>query len=131
VPLEVVVPFIEDDGCTFAIVGPNWSAGAFLMHIRQSFGDTTTPVITLSNAAAGTQGISATYDAAYVIGTGAIVPATKILVQIDEATLEALPLGTPATTPVNYVYDLHVTPTGKAKRVVMFGKIAIYPGSTI
>lgn len=129
------VPFVDDDGATWVFVGFNWSAATFLMHIRNLPGDTGTPLVALANAAAGIQGIRATYDAAYVYvdeeGATITGPATKVLVQIDEATLEALTLGTPYEKAVKLQYDLHVTPSGLAKRIAAYGEFHIKPGVTI
>ncbi len=126
------VPFLEPDGCTVAIVGPNYTGAAFAMHIRNRSGDTGVPLISLVNAAAGVQGISVTYDAAYIYNdAGDTAPASKILIQVDEATLEALSLNNPTDKPVILAYDLHVTPTGQPKRVEFFGQFIINPGTTI
>ncbi|MFN3474095.1 MAG: hypothetical protein ACK4ZW_08625 [Blastomonas sp.] len=128
------VPFVESDGATIVHIGPDWSDAAFKMDIRQAPGDTGTPIITLATATAGSQGISATYEAAYLFqvnGTPTTAPATKILIQIDEATIEALDLGTPPDEPVELYYDLHATPSGGIKRVLCEGKFTIKPGATI
>ena len=122
------VPFID----SVAILGPNYTGAAFAMHIRNNTGDTGTPLVPLATAAAGTQGISVTYDASYIYNeAGNTAPASLILIQIDEATLEALTLNNPANEPMVLYYDLHVTPTGQAKRVELLGAFTIYPGVTI
>lgn len=138
VPLSAFkrVPYVEPDGCTWAFVGYNWVGATFLMHIRNRYGDTGTPIISLAGASAGSEGISVSYDADYsytdpVSGQTVTAPASLVLVQIDEATLEALSLGTPVDAPVELVYDLHVTPSGGVKRVAVFGTFSILPGSTI
>ncbi|MGL4640534.1 MAG: hypothetical protein ACRCVX_12500 [Shewanella sp.] len=129
------VPFVDDDGCTLAFVGLDWSSAAFLMHIRNLQGDTGAPLVALTNAGVGTQGISALYAPVFpypndsnAIVTGA---ATKILVQIDEATLENLALGTPYKDAVTLHYDIHCTPPGLAKRIIAYGEFVIKPGVTI
>ena len=122
------VPFVD----SVAILGPNYTGAAFAMHIRNHNGDTGTPLVSLATAAAGTQGISVTYDAAYAYNdVGDTAPASKILIQIDEATLEALSLNNPTEKPVVLAYDLHVTPAGGVKRVELFGQFIINPGATI
>ena len=129
-PLSVFkrVPFIDD----VAILGPNYTGAAFAMHIRNNTGDTGTPLVSLANATAGTQGISVTYEAAYVYNeAGDTAPASLISIQIDEATLESLTLNNPTNEPMVLYYDLHVTPTGQAKRVELLGTFTIYPGVTI
>lgn len=129
------VPFLEPDGATFVIVGPDWSDAAYRMQIRQRPGDTGAALITLTTQTAGSQGISATYEADYPIpqqdGSTVDGPATKVLIQIDEATIEALALGTPYDEPVALFYDLHITPSGGVKMNYCAGKFTILPGVTI
>lgn len=130
------VPFIDPDGATFVFFGMNWAGADCLMHIRQNPGDIGTPLISLPTAAAGSQGISISVvpDYSYVdpktkdIVTG---QASKVLIQIDEATLEALALGSPYDCPLELHYDLHVTPTGSPKQLPVHGKFKILPGVTI
>lgn len=122
------VPFVDD----IAILGPNYTGAAFLMHVRNRMGDTGTPLITLTGATAGTQGISVTYDAAYIYNeAGDTAPASLIKIQIDESTLEALAMNNPSQKAVVLDYDLHLTPTGQPKRVELFGTFTINPGATI
>lgn len=129
------VPFIDEDGATIAFVGENFAGGSYAMHIRNNPGDTGTPIVSLAGATAGTQGISVIYDLDYVYvdekGDEQTGPASLVLIQIDETTIEALSLGTPTDKPVNLHYDLHVTPSGAPKRVVSAGKFIIKPGVTI
>ena len=122
------VPFKD----SIDILGPDFSGAAFALHIRNHPGDTGSPLVSLTTATAGTQGVSATYDAAYVYDDeGSTAPATVILVQIDEATLEALALNNPTSGPLELSYDLHITPSGGVKFVAAYGKFTIYPGVTI
>lgn len=129
------VPFLDEDGATIVFVGENFAGGSYAMHIRNNPGDTGAPILGLAGAAAGTQGISVTYDADYIYvdekGVEQTGPASLVLIQIDEATIEALSLGTPTDKPVILHYDLHVTPSGAPKRVVSQGKFIINPGVTI
>jgi len=129
------VPFIDEDGATIVFIGEDYSGGAYAMHVRNNPGDTDTPILSLAGATAGTQGISVTYDPAYVYvdetGTEQTGPASLVLIQVDEATLEALSLGTPTDEPVVLYYDLHITPSGAPKRIVSQGKFIINPGVTI
>ena len=125
------VPFIEQGGCTLAILGPNWVGQAFLMQIRNNKGDFGTPLVSLTGQAAGTQGISATYDPLYIYNdAGNTAPATKLLIQIDETTVENLALNNPTNTPLVLHYDIHVG-TGLTKRVEFFGTFTIQPGVSI
>lgn len=125
------VPFLEPDGTTFVIVGPNWSAATYRMQVRNAPGDTGAPLVTLTNQAAGTQGISASYVADYVMPDGSEAPATKVLIQINETTIEGWALGTPYDEPVELFYDLHITPSGGTKINYCGGKFTIAPGVTI
>lgn len=124
------VPFDDD----VAIIGENLTGAAFSMQIRAHPGDTGTALVSLSNAAPPTQGISVTYNAAYQYQDGVetiTAPASLIRICIAEATLEALALGTPYDEPVDLFYDLHVTPAGGTKRVQFGGKFILNPGVTI
>ena len=129
------VPFIDEDGATIVFVGENFAGGTYAMHIRANPGDIGTPVLSLAGASAGTQGISVTYDLEYIYvdekGVEQEGPASLVLIQIDETTLEGLSLGTPTDKPVTLHYDLHITPSGAPKRVVAQGRFIINPGVTI
>ncbi|WP_439538667.1 hypothetical protein [Sphingomonas sp.] len=117
------------------IVGPDYSDADFLMEWRNLPGDTGTAVLSLDTQTAGTEGISAAYDAAYEFvdadGAEVTAPATIITVQVDEATAEALSLGTPSKSGVQLSYDLHITPDGGTKFVALRGTVTIDPGTTI
>lgn len=129
------VPFLDEDGATIVFVGEDFSGGTYLMHVRNNPGDVGDPILSLAGATAGTQGISVTYDTDYLYvderGVEQTGPASLVLIQIDEATIEALSLGTPTDQPVNLHYDLHVTPLGGVKRVASQGQFIILPGVTI
>ena len=119
------VPFADD----LVFVGPDYSAAAFAMQIRQHWGDTGTALITPT--------LSATYDPAYIYYdprrkiTVGPVPATIVAIDVAEATIEALPFAAEEEKPLELVYDMHITPTGEPKRVAVAGKFTVYPGATI
>ena len=122
------VPFLTE----IAILGPDYTGADFAMHVRNFEGDTWSPLISLADATAGTQGVSVTYDAALIYDdAGSEAPASFIAIQIDEATLEALALNNPTSGPLELSYDLHITPIGGVKFVAAYGKFTIYPGVTI
>lgn len=121
------VPFLRQ----IVVLGPDYTAGDFKMDLRASPGATGDPIVGLTKQTAGTQGISATYNAAYVYGVGLTAPATIYLVQIDESTLEALSLADPSDEPLVLHYDLHVTPSGGAKYLQLQGEFRVFPGVTI
>lgn len=130
------VPFVDEDGATWVFIAEDWDDAAFSMQIRHLPGDTGAPLISLANASAGSQGISCTFDDSYVytdpwLKEDVTAEASLVLVQINEATLEALSLGTPYDQPVCLHYDLHVTPSGGVKRIAAQGKFIINPGVTI
>ncbi|PTR08671.1 MULTISPECIES: hypothetical protein [unclassified Novosphingobium] len=111
------------------LVGTDWSAAAFSMSFAATQGGTAIADIQLANAAAGSQGISASYDASYVHPeTGAVVGATTIRPQIDEASLEALVWGSDPTANLVLHYDLLVTPVGGVQQVFCYGTFTIQPG---
>lgn len=114
------------------LLGVDYSAAAFLMQIRWREGDAGTAILTLANASAGIQGISATYDAGYLHpDTGAVMGATIIRRQIDEAAMEAIALASPANVTLNLKHDMHATPVGLPKSVIVYGDFFIKPGVTI
>ena len=116
------VPWGGDTGeADIWMAAEDWSAAAFVLKI-----DSPSP-ITLTNAAAGSQGISATYDADYVSKrTGAQVGGTCIRPLITEATLEELDFG--SGTELTFNYDLLVTPSGASQRVICFGQVTMRKG---
>lgn len=131
IPIVIVskrVPWVAD----LPVEGPDYTGGTFKMEVRQKPGDSGTALLTLNGAAAGSEGISATYDAGYTDPeTGEAFAATIFRFQINETTLEGLGLGTPADKPVELNYDVHVTPSGGTKFVLCRGTFTYYPGVTL
>jgi hypothetical protein len=121
---------------TTYIAGVDLTAANFLCHVRHKFGDTGIPIITLTKAAAGSQGVSAAYIPAITFRDqysckDITLPATAITIRIDELTLEAIPMANPTHQPLQLVYDVHNTPTGSDKYVAYGGDFYLFPGSTI
>lgn len=122
------------------VLGLDWSAATFAMQVRVAQGDAGTPLASLANAAANYEGLSATYDPGYVYPAtgpavalrGTVVGATTIRPQINQATLEAIPLAAddPAAA-LTLWYDLHVTPVNMPKRQFTYGIFTLNPGVTI
>ena len=107
-------------------LGVDWSAATFRLTLAPLPGSPA--LITLTNAAAGTQGISATYDAGYVHpNTGLVVGATIIRPQIDEVTFEALTWGA-TDEPLVLAHDMLITPSGEPQFVWFDGEFTIHPG---
>lgn len=106
------------------------SGATFKMEIRLEPGDTGSALVTLNNATAGSEGISATYDAGYLHpDTEEVVGATIIRPQINEATMEALATAADTSDSVEANYDIHATISG-VKRLLLYGKFTYYPGVT-
>jgi len=106
-------------------LGADWSAATFVWAFATTSNGS--PVITLNNAAAGTQGVSATYDANYVHPkTGQVVGATIIDPMISEATLEGLTYS--GANDLVLYHDVLVTPSGGAQRPIAYGTLTIRQG---
>ncbi len=106
-------------------VGYDWSAADYVMAFSTS--EVGSAVITLIGAPAGSQGISASYDADYVdAGTGVVTGATIIIPKINEVTLEGLTYS--GTSPRVLYYDLLVTPSGESQRLELYGTLTIHQG---
>lgn len=110
----------------------NWAAGTFKWQI----GDPSdlTIVKSLGNASAGSEGVSAVYDANYQHPTsGAQGPATIITPQIDEATLEGAAIAAlfDGINDLVLPYTFYLTPpvaTGLPERVHQFGTMTVKKG---
>ena len=112
----------------FDVLGVDWSAAAFVLAVAPNEGDLAT--FTLINAAAGAQGVSATYDATKVDPiTGQVVGGTTIRPQVDETTLEAISWGSISTAlPISLFWECLATPTGQPQRHVCTGTLKLYRG---
>lgn len=110
------------------VIGQDWSAATFLWAFGANDG-VASPDISLANASAGSQGVSATYDADYVHPiTGAVVGATTIRPQIDEATFEALTGWPTAPAARTFYHNLLITPSGGAQLIYCYGTMTVYQG---
>lgn len=106
------------------------SAATFKMEVRSEPDGAGDLLVTLNSASAGSEGISATYDAGYVHPTTEeVVGATIIRPQINETTMEGLDTASPPDTPVTAYYDIHATISG-VKRLLLYGTFTYYPGVT-
>lgn len=107
------------------VYGVDWSAAAFAWAFGPAEGSAAS--FTLSAAAAGSQGVSATYDStAQHPVSGAEVGATTLVPQIDEATLEGLTYS--GADPLLLRHDLLVTPSGEPQRPLCYGTFTINQG---
>lgn len=108
------------------LFGENLSTAAFLMTFKADINGSA--LITLQNAAAGSQGISATHEGDYVHPeSGEQGDATIVVPLINETTFEGLPWATPPV-PLTLFYDLLMTPAGRAQRSLFYGTFTILPG---
>lgn len=112
-------------------IGEDFSSSDFVIELRPSDGETGTPLVSIVGAAAGVEGVSATYNPAYSIEfpAGSIIEAgaSTITLQIDQATLNALDYAPDAEDNVVLRYDLV---TGDGPRRLMFGDFIIYAGTS-
>jgi hypothetical protein len=110
------------------VLGVNWSGAAFKLTAAASEGSAA--LFTLNAATAGSEGVSATYDAAMVDPiSGAVAGGTTIRPQVDETTLEALSWGSLALSePLPLFWELLVTPPGEPQRQFCCGTIKLYAG---
>ena len=121
------------------VLGQDWHTATFAMQVRPTPGDTSTPLVSLTNASAGSEGISATYDSGYLYPdggpdaslVGTVVGATIIRPQINKATLEAIPTAADPSQPQALAYDLHITRSGLPVAQFMQGAFTLNPGVTI
>lgn len=115
----------------WVLLGENLTGATLRLQVRPSEGDTAAPLIDLSGAAAGTEGLSLTYDAGYVdTETSAVVGATVIMPYVLKATLEAIAPASDPAQPRELVYDLQVTASGGIARLRCFGSFTLMPGVT-
>lgn len=110
-------------------MGVDLTTTAWAMDFASSKGGAPIAPLALSNATAGSQGVSVTYDAGYVHPeSGEIVGASTIRPQVDETALEGLTWGTDPGAPLLLYYDLLWTRSGAPQDVYCFGTFTIYPG---
>lgn len=112
---------------TIAVMGVDLSDATYLMQVRQREGDDGSPLLVAT--------VSATYEPEFKYadakGREHTGPATAIVLSIPEMDLEALPFAANRQRPLELVYDLHVTPDGGLKQVLVEGKFTVSPGVTI
>lgn len=108
------------------VLGQDLSGAAFLWAFSRTNGGTAE--ITLSNAAASAEGVSATYDAGMIHPvSGEVIGGTRIVPRINEATLEALTFS--GASDLNLIHNLYETPVGGTKRVRCQGILTIRQGA--
>jgi hypothetical protein len=114
-------------GRELVLIAEDWSAATFEWAFAVRPGDAS--LITLENRAAGIEGISASFDPAYVHPrSGAQVGATIITPLMDEVTLALLPEPVPSSADIVLYHTLYATPADGLKRVMCFGSFTIKQG---
>ena len=122
VPLEVNIPEM----------GANYTGATLAAEIRTSPGGSGDPVIALATATPPTQGLSVTYDAAFVDPLGELPNGASVVkMLVAETTLEALAYAADPAVPVVLHYDIHLTPDGGTKFVFARGTFTVNPGVTL
>ena len=111
---------------TFVLLGENLTGAAFKFCAAATQGGSA--LVTLNAAAAGSEGVSVAYDAAYVHpATGVAVGASTMTAQLNEVTIEALTFGA-APADLVLAYDFLITPSGGVQRVHAYGALTIQQG---
>lgn len=111
--------FIEID-----FVGYDFTGATFKSEVRDYWDAPDPARIVLSNAPAGTQGISVA-----VVTTDSI-PTSTVTLQFDETTIEGLPFSNPRGTDPEFVWDLTIDPTVGEKLRWLEGPFVVHGGST-
>lgn len=111
----------------------DWAGLALAMHIRIAPGATGSPLVALATSTSPAEGLS--WGTPFVWDGGGEVYVdgqtyTPLFIRINESTLEALSLGSPAHEPLVLYYDLHVG-SSTAKKRRLYGTFTIDPGVTI
>lgn len=82
----------------------------------------------LTNQTAGTEGVSATYDAGGIHPiSNEVVGVTRIIPQVDESTMEGLTFAGSADRVVHHT--LYITPSGGSKFAYVDGELTIKQGA--
>jgi hypothetical protein len=118
---------------TIARMGINLTGATLACEIRNRPGDSGTPLITLGNASAPTQGLSISYDSGFPDPLGKLPNGASLLrIIISEATLEGLAYAADPAQIVTLSYDIHVTPSGGGTKFVFAsGAFIVNPGVTL
>lgn len=102
--------------------GYDYSAATFVVELRDYADDGAAPRVTLSNAATNAQGVSCTV--AYTDG----IPVSRVVIRINETTLEGLPFTSPPGGDMAFVYALDVAGGGHPKTRRMRGQLILHAG---
>lgn len=107
------------------VLGKDWSAATFLWNFGAP--DDLVVLMSLDNAAPGSQGVSASYDAGYVHPeSGAVVGATTIRPFITEENFESLVFVD--VDDLVLAHTFYLTPDAELERVYCHGTFTIKQG---
>lgn len=119
------VPFLD----TIRFVGLDFTAATFAMQVRLRRGAAGDPLLSLTGATAGSQGLS------NVLTEEDGIDVSTVAIQIDEATIDALlpatSNGLPAGSDVVLYYDLVIDGGGVGKQRWVEGTFTIHEGVTV
>lgn len=119
------VPFLD----SIRFVGLDFTGGTFAMQVRLLPGTAGDPLLSLTNATAGLQGLSV------AVTEESGLDVSTLTIQIDEATIDALlpasSNGQKAGTDVALFYDLIITGAGLPKTRWLEGSFIIAEGVTV
>lgn len=102
----------------------DFSGATFAMQVRP-YRDAQTVLLTLGNAAPGSQGISCSF-----VDDGLSPAASFIVIEIAEATIETLPFPTPRGSDLHLAWDMHITSADVPKRRWFEGEFRVIGGAT-
>lgn len=119
------VPFLD----TIRFVGLDFTGATFAMQVRLRRGAAGDPLLSLTGATAGSQGLS------NVLTEEDGIDVSTVTIQIDEATVDALlpatTNGLPAGSDVVLYYDLVIDGGGVGKQRWVEGTFTIHEGVTV
>lgn len=110
---------------TIDFVGMDFAGAAFKLEVRTEKDTEGTALISIAGASAGSEGISVTTTEDDGITT------SHVQIQINEATIEALPFAGERGDDLELWWDFHITPSGGTKRNWLGGKFIVRAGVTI
>jgi len=131
---------------TFTFVGKDFTGATFNSEIRLTKDATGAALVTLTNAAAGAQGLRVvavyTDTVANHIANGHLnevppgykltdtVTLTEVALRVNEVTMESLPFPGERGNDATLQWDLHITPTGGLKDKYLGGDFVVRAGAT-
>jgi hypothetical protein len=131
---------------TIAFVGFDFTGANFRMEVRDYPDQTGTARIALAKVTSEVQGIRLAYAGSDTVlnhitaGRLRAVPTdmeptdtvalSQLRIRIDKANIQALPFPSERGDPVDFAYDLHITPSGGDEDVWAYGLFTVVAGVT-